>query len=553
MIWDAALTSAVAKELNGHLRGARLRAHFFDWNRRKLTLFFRSHTLRWSLHPGEGWVTLSDAVEPPDESRRLAAEVLGVQALPDERVVRIPLRKIRGRVRRNSVILELITNQWNALVVEEPGEWIRHILWTRRSGTRDLSVGQAYSPPDPSTRLGRDREFTPGEWAELVREPRENPNALLETVAFSSPLNLPALLEREGSSTSESSETGMGGAGAGLAGYPLWLRLKSQESPEPCVLETPRGNQPYPFLIKGFTSTSFPTVLAAMEVVAEGSSTGSAPDHGLLDQVGRAVHQMRGRVKGLEREMAEAADPEVFRMKANLLLARLGEVKKGATEISLTGFHGEVVSLRLDPTLSPHENAEAFYREAARQERAQEKLPPLLESTRRRLEELEHLEEEVREGTISPEEARALLPAGPKRGRRGGPGSEVRLPYKRYRSSGGLEIRVGRGSSDNDALTFQHSRREDVWLHAREASGAHVVLRWTDDASPPARDLADAAGLAALHSKARHAGIVPVDWTRRKHVRKPRRTPPGTVVLEKATTLFVEPDPALPDRLAWQE
>jgi predicted ribosome quality control (RQC) complex YloA/Tae2 family protein len=108
---------------------------------------------------------------------------------------------------------------------------------------------------------------------------------------------------------------------------------------------------------------------------------------------------------------------------------------------------------------------------------------------------------------------------------------------------------VGRGARRNDELTFHHSSPNDVWLHARHAAGAHVVLRWEEHGNPPARDLAEAAVLAALHSRARGSGSVPVDWTRRKHVRKPRKAPPGTVVIERAQTLFVEPDALLEEQL----
>jgi len=79
-----------------------------------------------------------------------------------------------------------------------------------------------------------------------------------------------------------------------------------------------------------------------------------------------------------------------------------------------------------------------------------------------------------------------------------------------------------------------------------------VILRWTGDARPPARDLEEAATLAALHSRARTSGSVPVDWTLRKYVRKPRRSPPGQVVAERVETLFVVPDESLLERLAVQ-
>jgi predicted ribosome quality control (RQC) complex YloA/Tae2 family protein len=124
------------------------------------------------------------------------------------------------------------------------------------------------------------------------------------------------------------------------------------------------------------------------------------------------------------------------------------------------------------------------------------------------------------------------------------------VPFRRYRTTGGLEVRVGRNSRSNDELTLHHSSPEDIWLHARDAAGAHVVLRWNRrEDNPPAADLAEAAVLAALHSRAATSRAVAVDWTRRKHVRKPRKARPGLVLIDRAKTIFVEPDARLEERL----
>lgn len=123
----------------------------------------------------------------------------------------------------------------------------------------------------------------------------------------------------------------------------------------------------------------------------------------------------------------------------------------------------------------------------------------------------------------------------------GGHATAGAAPFRTYRSSDGLAIWVGRGAASNDQLTFHDSAPNDIWLHARGAAGAHVILRWQGEGAPPERDLHQAALLAAWHSKARHATVVPVDWTRRKHVRKPRGAPPGLVTITHARTLFVRP------------
>jgi predicted ribosome quality control (RQC) complex YloA/Tae2 family protein len=164
----------------------------------------------------------------------------------------------------------------------------------------------------------------------------------------------------------------------------------------------------------------------------------------------------------------------------------------------------------------------------------------------------ERLLADAREGKMTPEAVASELGLGIPT-RKSSLVEEPALPYRTFRSSGGLEIRVGRGAKHNDDLTFRHSAPTDNWLHARQTPGAHVILRWNLEERPPRKDLAEAATLAALHSPARGSRSVPVAWTRRKHVRKPRGAPPGTVAPDRTETLFVRPDPELLRRLRVQE
>ncbi len=235
----------------------------------------------------------------------------------------------------------------------------------------------------------------------------------------------------------------------------------------------------------------------------------------------------------------------------DLLLAHLHLVPRGAASIRLEDWEGKEVEITLDPALSPAQNAGRWYEEARRHARALERLPVLLTQAE---EEAERWEEAVREAEAGtgelPDWAVERLQESGSRRSAGPAGGEESLPYRRYRTSGGLEVRVGRSSKDNDRLTFGFSAPGDVWLHARSVPGSHVILRWPHpEASPPARDLAEAAALAALYSKARSSAVVPVDWTRRKYVRKPRGAPPGAVVLQRVKTLFVEPDREIEQRL----
>jgi predicted ribosome quality control (RQC) complex YloA/Tae2 family protein len=273
---------------------------------------------------------------------------------------------------------------------------------------------------------------------------------------------------------------------------------------------------------------------------------------------GAVLEALEGRVKAagrklrsLERELDSAPDPASLRGKGDLILARIGEIPRGASEVRLVDFDGQTVTLELDPSLDAAANARGYYDRAGRGERARRELPARIEEARTALAAEQSRLAAAREGTIPAEIVlEGLSPAGP--GDKGGKGRTA-LPYRVFRSSGGLEIRVGRGARHNDTLTFQHARPMDVWLHARNVGGAHVVLRWDREERPPARDLEEAAVLAALNSRARTSGSVAVDWTRRKWVRKPRKGRSGQVLVERAETLFVAPDPQVGEALQVSE
>ncbi len=549
--WDSVLVAATRRELEGRLAGARLRAFLLDRGDRSLALWFREATLVARLHPTRGALTLHAPAEPPPGARPLQARLREVVAPPDDRILRLAFLRVRGRNPLVDVVLELMTNQWNALVTEGTGRTIRHLL-REREGARPLAVGGAWAPPPPSAREGRDGRLTLERWRALLTplEPSRRRGALLGRVAWTSPLNAPALL---GAAAREAE--GAAAEAALAAGHRLWSSLAAAAldgSPEGAVLlpAGPDERQPYPLPLPGMDGEPAADILSAMEAAA--GAGGAEPEAALLPSavlhaLERRRDDARGRLERLERELAAAPPPEELRGVGDLLLARLGEVPRGRERVTLQGFGGEAVEVTLDPALPPHENAERYYEEAARAERARERLPGLIGDARRDAEATAALLERARRGDAAPEEIEAALPG--EGGGAGSGGEAEPLPYRRYRSSGGLEIRVGRGARSNDDLTFHHAAPDDVWLHARHAAGAHVILRWRGEGGPPPRDLAEAAVLAALHSKARTSGSVPVDWTRRKYVRKPRKAAPGAVVPERVSTLFVEPDPGLEARL----
>lgn len=538
--WDPLLVRHLARELDGHLAGDRVRALRLDGAARRLVLFLRSATLEWDLHPSRGAPLLRPAAEPAATDLPLPARIRRVHAPDDERVVVLELLPGRGRGPRD-VVVELLGNQWNALVVEQPSGTLRHVL-VRRDGPRPIRVGLPYAPPPPSPREGAREPVGLERWLELLEPvpPPQRPRALVAAVAWTSPLNAGALLDAPGEPRRGLEE-----------GYHLWRRMAFGDAPaSPVLLELERGPQPYPWALPGVPAHPRDSLLSALREVADApasAETGAAPPEDLLRRLEALVDARLRRATSLEAELAGLEDEASLRGQGDLLLARFAEVPAGATRVTLVGFDGAPVTLELDPKLPVQENARALYDRAARTERARGRLPDLVDEARKSADAAETLLARARRGDVgAPELEEALPPTGAGPTPRDGAPS---LPYRTFRSSGGLEIRVGRGARWNDDLTFRHSAPGDVWLHARHTAGAHVVLRWGKEGNPPARDLEEAAVLAALHSRARTSGAVPVDWTLRKHVRKPRGAAPGSVAPDRVKTLLVRPDPEVAERL----
>ncbi|MGQ0712965.1 MAG: NFACT RNA binding domain-containing protein [Gemmatimonadaceae bacterium] len=249
-----------------------------------------------------------------------------------------------------------------------------------------------------------------------------------------------------------------------------------------------------------------------------------APPEQPPDRATRAAARMR-------RELESAREAPRLRAIADALMAMGTDARVPATVRFADGSEAPVPSAAAGDT--PITLAERLYKEARAMERALERLPARIAA----------LEAGAHPVSRTPK----LRASTPKKR------PAERLPYRTYKSSGGLQILVGRGARANDELTYDVARADDVWLHARDVTGAHVVLRWTQDAAPPTRDLHEAAALAAWYSRARGSTVVPVDWTRRRHVRRARGGPPGRALVERAQTVMARPSAELERRLRANE
>lgn len=549
MRWDALLALATAHELHHALAGGRVQALLLDREARKLLLYGREWTLAMELHPLHGWVSLLPPQEPLPEARRLPARLRGVVAPTDESALVFHLQRVRKGGEGADLVVELWGNRWNAILVGSRSRTIRHVLLPRDESTRQLRPGLPYAPLPPTGRRVDVASVSRQEWGEL----REDPRALVQTLAYTSSLNRGRYLEERD-------------------GQDLWASDRSPDQWSPGVLDKGdgKGGQPYPVPLPGFQIRATESLLDAF-LIARRDADEDLPardalglSSGMVAAARKQAERAERRAAGLRRQLEEAPDPATLRAVGDLILARFHLVPRGAEEVTLPDFLGGEQVVALDPTLAPQENAERYYQEAARAARARDVLPASIQAAVLQWKGWKDLLTAVEAGEQSPTHLAEALDkavgsswrkvgtAGKGEGASGGkPGPT--LPYRTFRTSGGLEVRVGRGGRENDDLTFHYSAPDDIWLHARHTQGAHVILRWNGSDNPPGRDLLEAASLAAYFSRARSSGSVPVDWTRRKHVRKPRKSPPGLVAPQRVKTLLAEPDAALVERLTPDE
>ncbi|MDH5672870.1 MAG: NFACT RNA binding domain-containing protein [Myxococcales bacterium] len=287
----------------------------------------------------------------------------------------------------------------------------------------------------------------------------------------------------------------------------------------------------------------------------------------------RHRRKLQRKLTALATDIARGLQAPELRARAGLLLSNLHAIDDRAEHVSVTDYgcdRPRAVEIAIDPRLGARAQAEAWYRQArrfergatigaerqlqAQQERAQ------LEAALERLD-LAADEESLRLagealdqlGITTTEAAEATRPAAGQR--RAAPGSHSggRRPYREFRSAAGEPILVGRGARDNDRLTTEVARPQDLWLHARGLKGAHVVVPRARGQDCPPELLLDAATLAAHFSTAKGDATVEIAYTPRRYVRKPRKAPAGLVVLEREKVLLLELEPERRARLLGSE
>jgi len=262
----------------------------------------------------------------------------------------------------------------------------------------------------------------------------------------------------------------------------------------------------------------------------------------VLRSLARTLKRKRRAVERVKRGLEQARRSPELRQKGQLLLAKKHEFRRGQSVQRLTDFDGEtVVEIEVDPRLGAVENAEALFRRAKKGERVATRSPQRLGELERDIEKLEREVDAARDasgvglGKLADRHDRRT----PRQDARK---HDEKIRFRRYTVSGGWEVLVGKSNRDNDLLTQRVAAPSDLWFHARQAPGSHVVLRRAGRKEhPDKRAILETAAIAAYHSKAGKSSKVAVLYTEKRHVRKPRGAKPGLVTVSREEVVLVRP------------
>lgn len=214
-------------------------------------------------------------------------------------------------------------------------------------------------------------------------------------------------------------------------------------------------------------------------------------------------------------------------------LASTGGMLNIAADLSPTGY---ALSYQLDSSIPLPQQIEATAKKIRKYRNKLELLKEVLNSASTDINALEAI-------LIEPDNDRLhnFLKSHGETLDQSGKQSAERKPYKKFTSPGGFDILVGRSSSDNDTLTFKVAGKQDWWFHARQVRGSHVILR-TGNQEPQRSDIVAAAEHAARNSKAKHSGMVVVQYCQRKHLTKPKGSHPGAVLVHQEQSITIQLD-----------
>ena len=499
----------------------------------------QSHRLLLSAHPVFGRIQLTQTTfeNPAQPSTFImvlrkylqGALIESIEQVENDRIVEITVSNKNeiGDHIQATLIIEIMGKHSNILLVDKSShkilEVIKHVGFSQNS-YRTLLPGSTYIAP-PSTESLNPFTIKDEKLFEILQTQ--------ETTAK----NLQNLFQGLGRDTANELENIL------VSDKLSTFRNFFNQETKPCLTET--SFSPVPFTNQvGEPFTNLSDLLdtyykdkAERDRVKQQASE-------LIRRVENELQKNRHKLKKQEKELLATDNAEEFRQKGELLTTFLHQVPNDQDQVILDNYYtNQPITIALDKALTPNQNAQRYFKRYQKLKEAVKYLTDLIEETKATILYLESVETVLNQAGLEEiaEIREELIQTGFIRRRQREKIQKRKKPEQYLASDGKTIIYVGRNNLQNEELTFKMARKEELWFHAKDIPGSHVVISGNLDPSDEVKT--DAAELAAYFSQGRLSNLVQVDMIEVKKLNKPTGGKPGFVTYTGQKTLRVTPDP----------
>lgn len=499
----------------------------------------QSHRLLLSAHPVFGRIQLTETTfeNPAQPSTFImvlrkylqGAVIESIEQIENDRIVEITVSNKNeiGDDIQATLIIEIMGKHSNILLVDKSSnkvlEVIKHIGFSQNS-YRTLLPGATYIAP-PSTEalnpftIKDEKLFEILQTQELTAKNFQN---LFQGLGRDTAIELEKLLTDNR-----------------LSNFRDFLKQETK----PCLTDKSFSCVPFSTKIEGHFSSLSQLLDVFYKDKAERDRVKQQASE-LIRRVENELQKNRQKLKKQEKELQATENAEEFRQKGELLTTFLHQVPNDQDQVVLDNYYtNQPITIVLDKALTPNQNAQKYFKRYQKLKEAVKYLTDLIKETKATILYLESVETVLNQAGLDEiaEIREELIQTGFIRRRQREKIQKRKKPEKYLASDGKTIILVGRNNLQNEELTFKIARKEELWFHAKDIPGSHVVI--SGNLNPSDEVKTDAAELAAYYSKGRLSNLVQVDMIEVKKLNKPTGGKPGFVTYTGQKTLRVTPDP----------
>ena len=498
----------------------------------------QSHRLLLSAHPVFGRIQLTETTfeNPAQPSTFImvlrkylqGAVIESIEQIENDRIVEITVSNKNeiGDDIQATLIIEIMGKHSNILLVDKSSnkvlEVIKHIGFSQNS-YRTLLPGATYIAP-PSTEALNPFTIKDEKLFEILQTQEltaKNLQSLFQGLGRDTAIELENLLTDDRLSK---------------------FRDFFKQETNPCLTDKSFSCVPFSTKIEGRFSSLSQLLDVFYKDKAERDRVKQQASE-LIRRVENELQKNRQKLKKQEKELQATENAEEFRQKGELLTTFLHQVPNDQDQVVLDNYYtNQPITISLDKALTPNQNAQKYFKRYQKLKEAVKYLTELIEETKSTILYLESVETVLNQAGLDEiaEIREELIQTGFIRRHQREKIQKRKKPEKYLASDGKTIILVGRNNLQNEELTFKIARKEELWFHAKDIPGSHVVI--SGNLNPSDEVKTDAAELAAYYSKGRLSNLVQVDMIEVKKLNKPTGGKPGFVTYTGQKTLRVTPD-----------